>query len=100
MRTEIQLLKLLYNNIRLIGVPAKEGYKFSGLCRLINDLYYNEIISMYESDKLHIIINCNPTYYFKYTSSLYYYPRGNRFLRRIYVIKLIIKYSLKQLSNN
>lgn len=84
MKTEVELLKLLLSNIDKLE---------SGLCRLIDDLLIYDVIQGDESNRLKRIIRRHTTRRYRNTGSIYYFPRGKRFIRKLYLIKLIIIYT-------
>lgn len=102
MRTNVQLLKILFRNIYKIKVAKDEGdyYLPKGICYLIDMLEATNYISHEERHILKNIIRKNITYRYKHTTSLYYFKPGKRFLRRIYIITLIVKYSIIKTNFN
>lgn len=84
MRTDVELLKILLANIDKLE---------SGLCILIDDLEVTDIIGFDESLRLRNIIQKHTTRRYRHTGSLFYFKRGKRFIRRLYLIKLILIYT-------
>ena len=84
MRTNVELLKILLANIDKLE---------SGLCRLIDDLKNIDIINDNERERLQCIIRRHTTKRYRNCESIYYFKYGKRFIRRLYLIKLILIYT-------
>lgn len=85
MRTKVELLQLLLDNIELIGEH--------GLCLAIKDMYWNHSINNEERRILERIIRNNPTEsYLSDRIALYYFPAGEKEPRIKYLKQLIKHY--------
>lgn len=84
MRTDVELLKILLANIDNLE---------SGLCRLIDDLNNVDIINDNEFVRLKRIIRRHTTRRYRKCGTIYYFKYGKRFIRRLYLIKLILIYT-------
>lgn len=84
MRTKVELLQLLLDNIELIGK--------NGLCLAIWRLHHTlKLITLNEQFELEKIINKNPTKSYLETWDVYYFPAGEK-EPRIKYLKQLIKY--------